>query len=554
MSIPLWGAAVGCLLVASPVRSQEPCFRFPFQDVAGVSGIEFRHRNGAAGQKHLPETMGSGVAWLDFDGDGWLDLYFGQSGAYPPAGGSEAANRLFRNLGDGRFRAVEGTGAEERGYAQGTLAADFDGDGATDLYLANVGADAQLRNLGDGTFAVVPLPPATGAANWSSAAAAADGDGDGDLDLYVVRYVDYDYQADLFCGDAETGERDYCDPSIFLGQVDRYFRNRGDGTFEEVTAAVGLETSRGRGLGVLFVDLDGDGAPDLYVSNDLNLNLLYRNRGDGTFEDQTLLSGAGASSDGQVEAGMGLGVGDFDGDGDPDLAVSNFDVETNTFYLNHGELFFEDASATSGFGIPSFNRLGFGLAVADYDRDGHLDVYIANGHIYERPKRENVAYRQPDLLLAGDGRGGFAVQPCAWLDENPRVSRGAATADFDNDGDIDLAVTSNDDEASLLRNEARTRGWLGAELIGQSPNTAAVGARVELDTTAGRQVRWVIAGQSYQSSADRRAHFGLGGARGERLEIRWPNGARQRLVRVPADRYLRFIERAGESGAGASGD
>lgn len=486
--------------------------------------------------------MGAGAAWLDYDGDGWLDLYLVQSGAYPPAGTEEAANRLFRNLGDGRFAVVSGSGAEEKGYGQGVLAADFDGDGDPDLYLANVGPDAQLDNRGDGTFGPVSSPPSTGPANWASSTAAADGDGDGDLDLYIVRYIDYDYQADLFCGDIETGVRDYCDPSIFLGQADRYFRNRGNGTFEEATAEAGLDSSRGRGLGVLFVDLDDDGAPDLYVSNDLNLNLLYRNLGDGTFEDLTLLSGAGASSDGQVEAGMGLGVGDFDRDGDPDLAVSNFDVETNTFYLNHGNLMFEDASITSGFGIPSFNRLGFGLAVADYDRDGYLDVYIANGHIYERPKRENVFYRQPDLLLAGDGRGGFSVQSCPWLETEPRVSRAVAAADFDNDGDLDLAVTNNNDKASLLRNEAAETGWLGVALVGRPPNTDAVGAKVELLTTAGRQVRWVVAGQSYQSTFDRRAEFGLADATVEGIEIRWPSGARQRFLLPISEKYLRIAE------------
>jgi len=530
-------------LVAPSAPAAEPCARFPFSEVAASSGVEFRHLNGATGGKHLPETMGSGAAWLDFDGDGWLDLYLVQSGDYPPNGGAEAGNRLYRNLGGGRFMAVEGTGTEDRGYGQGVLAADLNGDGWLDLYISNVGPDTLLHNRGGGSFVRVPLPPPPpDAVNWSSSAAAADADGDGALDLYVVRYVDFDPKAEIFCGNVETGERDYCDPSIFVGQDDRYLRNRGDGTFADATAALGFVGARGRGLGVVFADLDDDGAADIYVTNDLNLNLLYRNRGDGSFEDLTLLSGSAVSVEGRPEAGMGVGVGDFDGDGDPDLAVSNFDVETNTLYLNNGDLFFEDVSAMSGFGLPSFNLLGFGLVIADYDRDRHLDVFIANGHIYERPKRENVLFRQPNLLLAGDGRGGFKDQECSWLEAEPRVSRGAAGADFDNDGDIDLAVMSNDAETVLLRNAARTGGWLGIELLGQPLNTGAVGSRVAVESDQGRQVRWVLAGQSYQSSADRRLFFGLGDSAVTALDIRWPSGKQQRFLSPPTSRYLRIAE------------
>ena len=536
----LLAGAVAC--PTTPTAAQ-PCDRFPFVEVAVSSGVIFQHRTGAIGRRHLPETMGAGVAWIDFDGDGWLDLYFVQSGSYPPGAAAEAGNRLFRNRGNGSFVAVTHTsGASHRRYGQGVLVVDVDGDGFRDLYLTNVGEDTLLLNRGNGTFAEAALPPHDGEGiNWGSAAAAADADGDGDLDLYVARYVEYDPENELFCGDAETGRRTYCDPSLFRGQNDRYLRNLGAGTFEDATVWAGLDGARGRGLGVVFVDLDGDTVPDLYVANDLTLNFVYRNRGNGSFEDLSLPSGAAVNREGRPQAGMGVAVGDFDHDGDADLAVTNFDVETNTLYRNDGELLFEDVSAASGFGQPSFNLLGFGLAAADFDGDGHLDIYVANGHIFEQPKRDNVTYRQPDLLLSGDGQGGFVDLSCDWLNQRWQVGRGAAAADFDNDGDIDLAVSNSDAEPSLMRNEVSGGAWLGVELVGRPPNTEAVGALVVLETEGGVQTRWVHAGRSYQSSADRRLLFGLvGGAR--HLDIRWPTGSRQRIVSPAVGRYLRVVE------------
>ena len=331
--------------------------------------------------------MGSGVAFFDYDGDGDEDLYLVQSGPLSARGG-ELQDRLFRNLGGGRFEYVPAAlSGITGGYGQGVLPFDRDGDGDLDLLLMRYGATVLLDNLGTGRFEQVPLPGDSLARPWGSSAAAADYDGDGDLDLYVARYVDYDLSSPPFCGDEGTGEREYCDPSLFPGQPDRLLRNAGNGLFDEVSDVLYLgedavTTEHGKGLGLLFVDLEGDGWPDLYVSNDLPYNLVLRNRASSEgppFEDQSLESGAGVDRNGRPEAGMGVAVADVDADGDPDLAVTNFDVETNTLYRNRssrgGGFLFQDVAAQSGFGLPSFNQLGFGLLAADFDLDGLIDFY-----------------------------------------------------------------------------------------------------------------------------------------------------------------------------------
>lgn len=538
---------------------------FSFSEVSAKVGLRFVHDAGAAGGLHLPETMGAGVAWIDFDGDGWLDLYLVQSGPFPPDGGEVSADRLFRNLGPdgaGEFRfAPAGGGDVARGYGQGVVAADVDGDRDVDLFVSRYGPTVLLRNDGAGRFAAAePLPAAVPEAGadefpWGSSMALADADGDGDLDLHVSRYLDYDPDHGLDCRrEGSESPPEVCDPSLFMGQHDRFYTNDGGGGLEDATAAAGLAGADGKGLGVLFTDLDADGRPDLYVANDLTLNLLFRNRGDGTFEDLSLLSGAAVNRNGRPEAGMGLAVADFDFDGDPDLAVTNFDVETNTLYRNAGpgpDLLFEDVSATAGFGQPSFNLLGFGIVAEDFDRDGALDVYVANGHIFASPRRDNTEYRQRNLLLrgrSGDAAGSFSEVRCVWTDEDPLVSRGAAAADYDNDGDGDLAVTANDGPARLWRNDtAGPAGatWFGVELRGRSPNTQAVGAVVTLSDDSGRPParRWVVRGDSYQSSSGHRLRWAVPAAGRRQLDLRWPSGARIRIVDPPAGAYLVVEER-----------
>lgn len=514
-------------------------------------GLDFRHDPGPAPERYMPEIMGSGLAWLDYDGDGWWDVYLVQSGVFPPDGGQRATNRLYRNLGtdaDGvpRFEDVtERVGVGDRGFGFGAVAADVDGDGATDLVVTNFGADAYLHNRGDGTFEDQTARAGLARDGWSASAALADSDGDGDLDLYVARYIDY---RDRQCTHRETGDPDYCDIDLFDGVADRFYRNetvgraRGDEPlFTERTAAAGLDAAvASRGLGVVWLDLDGDRAPDLYVANDLMPNFLWHANGDGTFEDSSLLSGAAVNWQGEVEAGMGVTTGDVDLDGDADLVVTNYDIETNTLYNNRGEMQFEDTATASGFGPPSFNLLGFGVLLADFDRDGDLDAYVADGHVIEHPYRKVVDFMQPDLLLAGDGRGGFTEQARIGP---PTLGRGAALADVDNDGDPDVMVQNNRAAPHLLRNDVIAGRWLGVYLSGRPPNTEAVGARVILTVGARRLVRWVSAGGSYLSSSDRRLLFGWDdSAVAAALEVVWPSGHRSRLERPPSGRYIHLAE------------
>ncbi len=542
------GCAALWVLLASSVAGDSgvarDCSPVQLREISSESGIDFLHVSGAAGDKHLPETMGGGVAWLDYDGDGWLDLYLVQSGPFPPDGSPRAQNRLYRNLGNATFFEVTlSSKSGDRGCGQGATAADADGDGDWDLYVTNFGPDVLLLNDGQGGFVDRTRQSGLGLEGWSSSAAFADADSDGDLDLYVSRYVEYDAEAAIFCGDPQTGEKRYCDPSIYTGAGDRFYRNAGDGLFRDESRAVGILPADGRGLGVVFADLDEDGYPDIYVANDLNINLLLHNRGDGTFEDSSLISGIGVNREGRPEAGMGLAVGDVDGDLDADLAVTNFDVETNTLYRNLGGMSFEDISSASGFGLPSFNQLAFGIVAVDLEQDGDLDFYMANGHIFEHPKRENVSFRQRDQILLGDGTGRFTELRCQPLDDWQTVGRGLAAADLDNDGDIDLALQECGGPFRLLQNGADSAAFLGAQLHGRAPNTQGVGARLILSTSAGRQVRWILAGDSYQSSSDRRSLFALP-TEGvfESLDVVWRSGVRQRFVGLPTGRYIHLWE------------
>ena len=509
-----------------------------FVEVQASVGLDFEHVHGGSGERFLIESMGGGGGFLDFDGDGWLDIYFVQSGplpGYPDP--TPLPNQLFRNRGDGTFEDVtEASGAGDTGYGNGNCFGDIDNDGSVDIFVTNFGPDVMLVNRGDGTFEDVTLQSGIRSPGWSSSCAFADYDRDGWLDLYVVYYLDFTLRTHRRCGSRDIPL--YCHPDIYPGAPDRLFRNRGDGTFEDVSKAAGiqvLDPRESKGLGVVWTDTDNDGWIDLYVANDSTRNFLFRNRGDGTFDEIGTVSGTAFNEAGLTEAGMGIAVGDADGDGLQDLFVCHLDFETNTLYRNLGRNLFLDATATAGLGGPSLPYVCFGNEFLDLDLDGDLDLFAANGHILDNvaQHRPGSMYPQPNQLFRNRGTGRFDDVSNAAGEhfQQAHVSRGTAAGDFDNDGDLDLLVLNCGEPPVLLRNDfgvsdAGAAGhWLQLRLLSRHGGRDAIGAQVRLVAGDLVRVAEVRAGSSYQSQGDTRLHFGLGTQNQiDRLEIRWPEG------------------------------
>jgi hypothetical protein len=544
-----------------------------FEDATAAAGLVFTHVNGASGRKFMLETLGAGVCVFDYDGDGLQDVFFVQSGVLPGfAAAAPPRAALFRNLGGGRFEEVTGraglAGPADR-YGFGCAAADVDGDGDRDLYVTFYGPNVLYRNNGDGTFTDVTDRARVGNPLWSTSAAFADYDGDGDLDLYVANYVDFDLRNDLYCGENRPGWRTVCHPRNFDSQPDVLYRNRGDGTFEDVTRAAGILDTTGKGLGLVWGDLDDDGHEDLYVANDDTPNFLWRNRGNGTFEEIGDLSGTALSEDGVPQAGMGTDMADYDNDGRLDLFVTNLSEESNELYRNDGGLMFSNRTFPSGLGAPSILDLGFGTFFFDADHDGRLDLFVANGHIIDNIHlySDTVTFEQPARLFRnlGDGRFDLPPVPPGSPLARPRVGRGAVPFDYDDDGDLDVLMTQNGGPAVLLRHTGSPgRHWAAVLLAGTPPNTDAIGARVTLVAGGRSQVRHARTAMSYLSQGDGRLHFGLGEAtRVDRIVVRWPGrrGFTEEFADLPADRVLtlrqgsggRASPRAGRSGPGLSG-
>ena len=509
-----------------------------FREVSSDWGVEFRHHHGGTGDLYMIETMGSGALVFDSDGDGDRDLLLIDSGPLPLDPSEEPRGALFRNVskpGATRFVRDEASGFGATCYGMGGTVGDVNGDGWLDIYLTCFGANQLFLGHADGSFA---RQKDSGAEDllWSTSAAFADGDGDGDLDLYVVNYVDFSFDDNPPCGDRERGLRSYCHPDVYSALPDRWYRNRGDGSFEEASVESGLAPeAAGSGLGVTWGDLDLDGDPDLYVANDMNANFLFRNRGDGTFEEVALLAGAALSDLGRPEAGMGIAVGDMDGDGREDLYITHLDLQTNALYRNAGDALFLDQRFVSRLGEPSMYKVGFGTAFVDLDHDGDLDLAVANGHIIHNIEAFGTGstFRQENQVFENLGKGRFREVPDSGLTV-VESSRGLAAGDLDGDGDFDLVINNSDARAEVYENRVASGRWLQVDL-----GPRGLGARVEVVTGGRRSVREARAGSSYLSQNDGVLGFGLGASdRAEAVEIRWPGGKRLRLRNMPADHRL----------------
>jgi thioredoxin-like negative regulator of GroEL len=511
-----------------------------FTDDANASGLQFTFDNGATPARQIPETMSGGVGLLDYDGDGWLDVYLVQGGPFPPdLKAPSAGDRLFHNRGDGTFEdasACSGIANLTQGYGHGVAVADYDNDGHPDLFITRWRAYALYRNQGDGTFRdVTRRAGLDGDRDWPTSAAFADLDGDGDLDLYVCHYLKWDAEHPQICFDDEKKKNTYCAPQRFPHLPDHLFRNDG-GRFVDITEKAGINDWHGQGLGVVATDLDDDGRIDLFVANDQSPNFLFRNLGGLKFEEIAETSGVAGNARGGFQAGMGVACGDLDGDGRPDLGVTNFYNESMTFYHNLGSGVFVDHTAEVGLLVPTRYRLGFGTSYLDVDNDGHLDVAIANGHVDDY--RPEIPYAMSAQLFLGSERGKLtdvtarAGPPWQVL----RVARGLAVGDLDNDGRLDLLVVAQDGPLSYFHNKTTGGHFLTLLLEGTKSNRDSVGSRVTVVASGGRQVAWRFGGGSYQSASDPRLHFGLGHAtQVERIEVAWPSGRLDHFGPLSAD-------------------
>ena len=550
-------ATVGILIalvLPSGLGAQAP-LPLSFTDATDEAGVHFYHQNGGFGERYMIETMGGGVAATDIDADGWLDLYFAQGGLSPggdapPVGG----NVMLRGHPSGRFVPTPASaGIESEAWSMGIAAADYDADGHTDIYVTNFGRNQLFRNNGDGSFSETGVGAEVDDPMWGASAAWGDIDNDGWLDLYVTNYVDFDWDNHKFCGNPRRNLRAYCHPDVYRAVADRLYRNLGDGKFSNVAAEAGVaDAVDGKGLGVVFGDHDDDGDVDLYVANDSTRNFLYTNDGTGVFLEDGLLAGVAFSADGQAEAGMGTDWGDFDGDQRLDVVVTNLDLETNSLYRNLGDGVFSDVTFAQGLGEPSLRHVGFGANWDDFDNDADLDLFIANGHIIDNIAefRDSITHAQPNHLYVNDGEGTFTERSASAGPglEIVKVSRGSATGDFDNDGDLDLIVTNNDQAADYLRNDRghEAGNWIQLRLVGRQANRTGAGARVVVSVGPERPlVRELRIGSSYCSSGPATMHIGLGAATMVTLSVRWPGGTTEVIADVDAGRFYVIQEGRG---------
>jgi hypothetical protein len=547
------GAGLTTLLpywVVGARNSVEPSFQL--KDVTAQAGIDFRHNSGAYGGKFLPETLGSGCAFLDYDADGYQDILLVNSMDWPGHKRGHATLKLYKNNRNGTFSDVTRVaGLDVELYGMGIAVGDYNNDGFPDILITCVGQNRLFRNTGKGTFQdVTKQSRLAGRQAFSTSALWFDYDRDGHLDLFVCNYVNWSPEHDVFCS-LDGKNKSYCTPEAFRGETCWLFHNRGDGTFEDVTAASGIFDTSSKSLGVAMLDFDQDGWPDLFVANDTQPNKLYRNLRNGKFKDAAVEAGLAFSAEGKARAGMGVDVGDFENSGRPGIAITNFDNEMVGLYRSPSAGQFDDVSISAGVGGPSKTTLGFGCGFADLDLDGRLDLIVANGHIDDtvRNIRGNVGYAQPPHLFLNLGNG--KLQDVAGTHggdfATPRVGRGLAFADFDRDGDVDLLLTTNNGPAYLFRNDIRSGNRsLRLHLTGTKSNRDAIGAVVHIYHGGESQMRTVHGASSYLSQSELAATFGVGKVdRIDRLTVEWPSGGIQEFKNIPAGRAYEVDETKG---------
>ena len=518
-----------------------------FTDITDVAGIRFTHNNGAFGEKYLPETFGSGILWLDVNADGWQDCLLLNGTNWPERDGPPTHAALYRNEGNGTFTDITaGSGLDIPIYGLGGSAADFDNDGFVDVYLTALGMNRLFKGRGDGTFSDVTETAGVGDSGFSTSALWVDYDKDGHLDLFVGNYVEWSPDTDLFCslvGDAKS----YCTPESYQGQSPTLFRNRGDQTFEDVTTAAGVRSPSSKVLGVAMLDFDDDGWMDLFLANDTQPDQLFRNSADGTFEDIGVLAGVAFSETGVARAGMGVDAADYDRSGRPDLIVGHFSTEMMALFHNEGSGLFIDEGPRSAIGRATLLTLTFGCFFFDFDLDGWQDIFAANGHVADDVERvqTRISYAQPPQLFHNVERGRF--EEIAPLDgsalSTPMVGRGAAYADVDNDGDLDILVTANGDVARLFRNDGGNRNqMLRIRTVGTASNRNGIGARVEVSTADGVQWRHVRTGSSYLSQSELPLTFGLGESALASVRVAWPSGQTDTIDSISAGQMIVITE------------
>jgi enediyne biosynthesis protein E4 len=526
-----------------------------YTDIRNAAGITFRQDSTQTEEKYYLETMGTGVGWIDYDQDGLMDLYFVQAGAtnlYKPPAPLRSA--LYHNNGDGTFTDVtEKAGVAGEGhYGQGVAVGDFDNDGYPDLYVTGYGRAILYHNNGDGTFTDVTVKARVAdEGNWSTSAGWFDYDKDGYLDLVVTNYIEWSPQNNLWCGERRPGYRSYCNPNNYKGQKTKLYHNNHDGTFTDVSDKSGVGKPVSKGMGVVLADFNGDGWTDIAIANDTWPNFLFLNNHDGTFRDVSLISGLAASEDGKYEAGMGIDAADVDGDGLLDVYVTHLDFELNRLYHNNGDETFTDVTYKSGIGNKAVLLSGVAAKFIDYDNDGWMDILQLNGAMLDNVSlyHGEISYKEPLLMFRNLGQGRFGKTSDALGPDfmKPVAGRGLATADFDNDGDIDIATNNRGDYPELLRNDGgNANHWFEILLIGTQSNRDGIGAVLKLTSEGLTHVEQAEGGTSYMSASDPRIHFGLGKrTKVDSLVITWPSGRVDKLTDVPVDKIIAVKEGAG---------